>query len=791
MRIGNLWVVCVFATAVSLTFCCLNVVGTAAPIFPTHDELEEETEEEIAYERAMDSTAFPSYPQLLPAELGGKELEQYEAFKSKLDQTGNQFSTDQQLTAYVNTAAKTIEAKRRICKYANGRLKGEWCHHHLALDSSTAPLYQEGGFRADGAAYDPVNEHLYVVSHAGHLYKIEPGQKVKWSLRNHHKNLRGDDFNGVNLKDGFFRLLHQQPNGAMEFSDDQGRTWMNANGALFENFWNFRTLVTNRGTGKRVVAHGGLYQQPDHIAFHRIYISNDYGLNYVTSQATAHLEKEKFDVQICKPHNSNSIYCFAREKRSAKITIYRMTESDADFIDLGVTVALGGLDSVLGTEIDGAVHFYISFGNTNIFYSNDEGESWKQTSDSNSKQNILEVHATKPNICFKGFVDLHVSTDFGATWSSGRHTFKQTPGKHKFYVWDLQFIRTFDREKDGNFTFAGFDFGSYFSHTPEDWTSWISINSGSPTMLSYDAATSEKHRRIYSANQDRGVQSFADDGQGGKTHASPCLREANSDILRVAVAKGGDSVWFWYYYGSIGRAPVVGGGDYSAVVKKNFYPRFAATSLIPSPDPQEDAVFIPWGEQIQKVSFDGQAIVREMHPYVFPEAVWSFNYSQVNTDRWYAGLRSGGLMYSDDGGKSFKRSDYSGVWPESTSSHRKNRAAIATCPVNPQAVYYAGLGNVFLVSTDGGKTLKNFNKGLNVRRIVDMDVSDDGKFVFAACEFNGPWVFSVDKRRWYKMAGDDVPALVGFTDVQFIGRTNTVRFAVYGSGILDFKIDRL
>ncbi len=85
----------------------------------------------------------------------------------------------------------------------------------------------------------------------------------------------------------------------------------------------------------------------------------------------------------------------------------------------------------------------------------------------------------------------------------------------------------------------------------------------------------------------------------------------------------------------------------------------------------------------------------------------------------------------------------------------------------------------------------NQNNGLQVARIVDLAVSENGKYVFAACGFRGAWVFSVQQKRWYKMDGPDVPARVAFTDVQYISSKDTVRFATYGSGILDFRISQI
>lgn len=751
---------------------------------------EEESEEEIAYERAMDGTSFPKEPEFIPSNLKDKALKDYKLSQKNLEENGYKFSTKEALDKYIKSASSNMTSGNRPNEYiyANNSLTGFWSQKYFDMNSSNGVAFTEGGFRSDGSVYDPVNDELYVVSHAGHLYKIDESQNKKWSLRNHKKNLRGDDFNGVNLPNGAFRLVHQKANGAMEFSDDEGRTWANANGAFFQNSWNFKTVVTKKGSGRRIVAHGGRYVGSNNTAFHRIYISNDNGLNYSISQTTKHLTINEFDVIINKPHNSKSVYCFARRKSDNKVFMYRMQENNNDLVYMGQPVNLNGLQSVVATEVNNKVHFYLSFNNTDIYYSNDEGATWTQTSSTNTEKNVLDIHPTQPNIIFKGFLDLNMSTDNGRTWTTNRHRIGPAQASKAHYVWDLQHLKTFDKENGGNFTFVGFDFGSYYTSTPNVWTSWKSINKGNPGMLCYDAATSEKYNRVFTANQDRGSQSFiADDGTNAN-YITPTLREANTDILRVATAKGGESSWYWYYYGAIGRASVVGGGNYITVVKKDFYPNFIATSMIASPDPNEDAVYIPWGTQLQKIAFINNQIVRRNHPFVFPEPAHSFGYSKLNTNRWYAGLKSGPFMYSTDGGTSFIRSSYSGAWPQSDGSHRKTRAVIATSPMDEATVYYAGKGNIFLISNDGGASFTKHTNGLNVKKIIDMDASHDGQFIFAACDFDGAWVFSVANNKWFKMTGADVPSLLSFTDVQFIEATNTARFATYGSGIIDFNI---
>lgn len=747
---------------------------------------EEETPEEIAYEMAMDSEALPKPFDL--ETLKGNALTEYNNWVKSAEKSNFKFSTQKDFYSYFKSAKQNMAMQQpKKYAYANSTLSGTWDQKYLHMSSTTNPGYKEGGFRTDGSLYDPVNKDIYIVSFAGHIYKIDESAPVKWSIRNQTKNFKGDKFNGVNLKDGSFRMLNQKANGSMEFSDDEGRTWMDANGAFFEGAANYTTLVTKKDNVKRIVAHGARRNVSDGNSFYDyVYISTDYGLNYTTS--ALNFKSNVFDVEILKPHTSKSVYLFAKRNSDSKLFVYKMGENDTDFSLLHEpTTAIEALDSVKGSTINGITHFYISYGNTSIFYSDDEGATWTQkTTSSDTGRNIAEIHPSQPNIVFKGFIELWISTDFGVNWTRNNHFLTN----NDIYVWDLQHFKTFDKEDGGAITISGYDFGTYYSTTPEDWNSWTSISQGNPTIMCYDAETSEKYNVVYTANQDRGSQSFSGNNNYDKTVPIPTSREANTDVLRVAVAKGGESAWYWYYFGTIGRSAVTNGANYRTVTRADFYGNWAATSMIASPNDNEDAVYIPWGTGLQKIIYNGSEVVREIHPFVFNGPTSSFGFSKLNKNRWYVGLKSGQFMYSTNGGSAFTAGTYNGLWPQQDDSHRKQRQVIATSPIDEATVYYAGKGNAFLISHDGGKTFTNHNSGLTVERISELDASPNGQFIFAACEFDGAWVYSLQQDQWFKMTGVDVPEAINYTDVQFIESENAVRFATYGSGIIDFILDQ-
>jgi len=746
-----------------------------------HGEDYEESEEEISFEMAMEKEAHPAV--FDPTVIKGNELLQYNKWLNNLKATNFKFSSDEDFSKYKETASKNMQMPPPEENfYANNTLSGFW-------DQKELTLFDESGFRTDGSVYDPVNNEFYVVSFGGHIYKIDEGAENEWLLRNDQNNfsnnnfrLAGLHFNGVNLPDGSFRLLHQQKNGGMEFSDDEGRTWITANGAFFTNGNNYKTLVAERGTGKKIVAFGN---QRDDIGWRdSVFISDDYGLNYYESSVVVYDPAN--DTNILKPYGSNTIYYFVLRRSDNRLSIYKMGENDSDFSLLSETYpGIEAVTSLKGTTVNGTTTIYVSYNNDTIFYTTDEGATWTKTGDTPQDRNIVDVHPTKPNICFTGFVRLYISFDYGNTWVDNGN--RLPPIQH---VWDLQHMRSYEKEDGSFFTLGGFDFGAFYSSTPEAWDSWTTINKGSPAMMCYDAATSEKHNRIYGANQDRGSQSILGNDGGQDNFISPALREANTDVLRVAIAKDGESAWFWYYFGTIGRSPVVGGGDFSAVTRKDFYGNWTATMMVASPNQTEDAVYIPWGNQLQKISYDGSDVNRTSHSYTFPEATLSFGYSEVNKNRWYVALASGKVMYSTDGGNTFSQSNYSGPWPQGqVSSSRKRSPAFATSPIDEATVYYAGEGTNFLISTDGGQTFTNHNDGLEVDRIVSLAASPNGQFIFAACDFDGAWVFSIQQDKWFKMDSINLPKAVRYSAVQFIESENLVRYGTYGSGILDLRLN--
>lgn len=266
--------------------------------------------------------------------------------------------------------------------------------------------------------------------------------------------------------------------------------------------------------------------------------------------------------------------------------------------------------------------------------------------------------------------------------------------------------------------------------------------------------------------------------------------------LRVSFANHETSVWTWFYYGRIRHRYNFPTGNTATAVYDGLGNWWAAP-IIASPDPSEDAIYAAYGSNLQKFSYNASnnTIAKTAHPFDFEtqfgDELGGFGYSELNRDLWYATLNNGDFAYSKDGGQTWTKSSYTGQKPRANDqgyNYAKNQIVIKASRLDTNKVYYAGVGNSFLISEDGGKDFVLKNNGLNIHRMRDFALSPDEKFIFAACGYGGAWVYSVEDDSWSQMSDAPIPS-VDFTDVEFIERKNCVRFSTYGSGIIELTLN--
>lgn len=674
-----------------------------------------------------------------------------------------------------NSVKSALKSATVNSSYANGKVTGTWSQ--VRFLASNQHSY---GFRVDGSVYDKGNDVIYAISYAGHIWKINRTesdfQKTEWELINHKYSFKTSYIEGLNKADGSFRMVRSS-DSEMQYSDDEGRSWNAAGGVQFTEK-TFEGTVTETGNGNRIFVAGKT--SSGNI---RTYVSVDNGETY--SALSPAFNVDSYTVKVFKPCFSSSVFLAAFNNSTSKIDIYECKADDADFqLIYSPVTTFTGLTRIFGTYFEDRFHFYIAGAKTNIYYSNDKGASWQIKSTNNSGDGDIyprTVHPTKPGVIFRGYLDINYSINFGTTFSNFSH----------LLGWDVHHMKMYQKKDGSYFHFVGNDFGCYISETPELSSSYVQLNNSAPIQMCYDADHGQNYSSSFTSTQDRGTMGYL-----SAKDESYTTDVKTTDGLRVTLANNDESVWTWMYYGSIFHQSNFAART-SAMAQVDFTGNWWAAPMVPSPDVKEDAVYVAAGERLTKFTFNpsSQKIIQTEHYFNFYEETGNkltgFGYSPLNPRRWYASVKNGDFLYSVDGGQSFEKSEYTGTMPganDQTYNYFKNQHVIKASNINEERVYYAGIGNLFLISDDGGKTFINHNTGLDIYRIRDFDFTPDEKFIFAACAYGGIWVYSVDDDQWYEMNDEPVP-YVDFTDLEFIKKENTVNFATYGNGILRLKLD--
>nr|MDA3853144.1 discoidin domain-containing protein [Bacteroidales bacterium] len=563
-------------------------------------------------------------------------------------------------------------------------------------------------------------------------------------------------------------------NDNIEYSNDEGRNWTKSLGTDFQ-ITGESGCIANSINGDRAV----VLAEID--GANKVAISYD-GINYTTANLS--INKTTYATSLLKPLNSNNVYVVARNKTTNLPTIYRMLPSSSTFEELYTSsTPTAWFTRLLGTYVDGIYHFYHISGN-DIFYSKDEGKSWTKIEavnfgDTNGNCNVRTVHPSQPNILFRGYLDTYMSTDKGASFGDWGHQLG----------WDTHHMRMHQR-KDGTYLhLIGNDFGIYISSSPEEKNSYFELNHLAPIQMAYDMDVSDNFNTGFTALQDRGTRSFINSD-------APYSDEIRStDGLRVTLANNEKSVWTLMYFGTVYYQANFGfqAGDKTTV---NVAGNWVGASMVASPDPDEDAVIVAvdGASKLKKLKYNASSktISTTELPVDFMaltgQSVSASGSSPLNKDIWYAIVKDGTFLYSLDAGATYTKSSSAKLarGNDQGYNYNRNQQVIKGSKLDEKTVYVAGVNNAFYISKNNGVTFTNYASGLDVYRIRDFDLSEDEKFIFAACGSAGAWVYSVEDNKWFKMDGANVP-YIDFTAVNYTPSKNMVQFGTYGYGVLDFK----
>jgi len=615
------------------------------------------------------------------------------------------------------------------------------------------------------------------------------------------------------------RLVAHIESGPIYFSDDNGQNWTQATGLPSANY----SSAINRQEGHKIYVTNNS----------AVYLSTDMGESFSMFQdfgsaESSALYSPRYEVQ----EGSSNVY-LARNGG-----FYILNPSQSEFTQVGNFTSFHG-DFAL--SIGGDMEVLYVTEDHNYWVSEDEGLSWTRkfpngnwfgdTSGKMSAGKFLAAHPEDPNIVLGGYAHPVLSTDAlnsVSTDHTGWGLYQlgtQLPADLyqniiRFnYHPDFQATQFFYNSSGDLLSARSSDGGIFISY--KEWTDFprpgvgfdnssyadahfINLNTlNTITPLVYRDALftgANDPNHIYFGTQDQGSQNV--------------IPNTSGDLLDFHQSVGGDgpsidsydgvNAWKWNRTGSIVWAPVSIYGNSGSFKSMAFiYSEFDFMPMTEFSDETDmgwvqsyidhhtpDENFWLLSKQLHRAQWDGTRLSSHTIDKGRNQ-VAALAQANENPDILYM-LQDGKVFISTNRGDTFGNgintpfSKTPGGWTEG------DIGSGVVLPGNDDWILFSGpsTNNVgSILSIDGGSTWKDvtgvYPAGVDAQT-GGMIVTPTGESVYAGTDM-GAYVFDVEQEEWFPLAEG-----IGFfnaVDLDYIESSHTVRFATFGSGILDFVIE--
>ncbi len=680
-------------------------------------------------------------------------------------------------------------------EYANGRILGQW------IEKGSNNL----AGRVHILDYDTSSKTIYLASAGGNIWKGTINGN-DWICLNNGKKFANPRMVKILWKGDKSRLIVVANSPAsVYFTDDEGANWNKANG--FENAerwgWTIRGAVTinqdvyvllnewNFSTWKSMIS---LYKSSnlckDFTRLYSVYI--DHSLTDIWASS-----------------NSTNILYFA-----IKDTLYKV-DNQGKFQLVGTYSFINNY--VSGIQLRGfashnQIYLYYALKTTNtqtlFYYSSNEGKNFTKTGKFDFfpfEKNSFEVSSINPANLYFGQVEFYRSTDFGNSWkkaNSWGEYYKNMETKLHADIPGVISYRVWNSSK-GNFDevlFVCTDGGLYLSTDNGISFRNLSLNNLNISQY-YSVYTFDKAGKILIAgSQDQGLQINYSDNGG----TLPFKQVISGDYGYLTSSDGGRHLWTTYP----GFAMLVFNpqeGQFSARTWKFIGSGFLwLPPVLADPEFPHKAYLLSGNNQqpagtpasyIYELTYEEttDSINYNVLPFNFARndanrKISALSISPINKNFWFA--------LSNDG-KFFRSLDRGATWEEienvaAPKGHYFYGNKIVASSYNLGKIIIAGSGYStpgVLISNDTGKTFQPLGTNIPSTLFYDIEFNADESLLFAATEI-GPFIYHFYEKKWHFLGGGNCPDNI-FWDVEYLPSLNTVRYATYGRGIWDFKIENV
>ncbi|MCC6727677.1 MAG: T9SS type A sorting domain-containing protein [Saprospiraceae bacterium] len=684
---------------------------------------------------------------------------------------------------------------RAIEFFADSTVMGEWTER--GSDN------QAGNLRT--VDYHAPSDQIYAISEGGSVWRGGTDNEG-WQVLNDDRRFNPRLIKAQSMASGGVRIL--APEGKILFySDDEGLNWQQSQFSpdFYDGWGSPRQLVALASEPNTLYY---LVETWDNVPWEPriwLYRSTDNGSNFTRIKAFDHGETSR--ISLWQPLGSDQIFLLDRNS-----AMYRV---EADSVPLQATVT--GLPADTELRLTGSLDanslpvFYALSSSADVYRSNDGGQNWalQGSSPSQAWEVGMICSPFNPDHLILGEVNCQESKDGGATWNFVNEWWEYYGDINTLHA-DIMDLKAF-RKTDGTpFLLIANHGGLHISYDEMETTQNIGL-SGLGIGQYYDVLTNPAYPNyIYLGSQDQGWQWTNEADQSGPSYFK---QQLSGDYGMMQLSNNYQSIWvqypggdFSFYADALGLFSAWGDsnwnlpeGDVPALdwivptaptAYANGNSIFVAGGNINEGQPGSHLITLsassspPFGITADQFNFDFLANSNTGNGHIS-----AIRQSELDPDR---------LFVSTDDGTFFRSLDAGSTWEKSQGFTGPPvdwiyTACILASKKNPDLVWISGSGysnQAVFKSENGGQTFSPMTIGLPHTLVQEIVANPDESLIFAATAV-GPYVFVVEKNRWFPLIGAQTP-LQWYTCVEYVdfpeGTDDIVRFGSYGRGVWDFKI---
>lgn len=673
---------------------------------------------------------------------------------------------------------------------ADGRMIGKWV--------------EKGSNNVSGRMHtvdvDFDNNIIYGASAMGNVWKADFTDPSNWtSLNDNHRFGDIRMLRVVTSSKGKRIIAAASGPFMVHYSDDGGVNWKSATGLDGPQGWGGIRRAVMSADESHVYLFGTEWDYKNWRAVSTLYMSSDQGSTF-TNLGQWDYNSDKCDVWTSRDTISPTFFLkgdslFQIESSSKLDFVHSLTYADS-INNVGSLLLQGTVRSARSI-----LKVLESTNNLCTFVtSTNDGKSWSSGGEFSGGlfgTNSYKVWPHDPQVLAVGTVDAFVSRDGGSKDSWNRiNSWGEYYGnvKEKLHA-DIDGI-DFITDRTGNvLAFISTDGGVFMSS--DDMFTFENITySGVGTSQYYSVLTStEPPYFVYCGSQDQGYQR-APDTSVGRLAMSQTI---SGDYGHLTSSNKGRSVWC-DYPGFVMLYPNAKGGGtnpgWDFVGKNHLWlppvtadPNDSASAYVASGGDADQSYI--WRLTNKHVPKRGDSIITSH---------WSFDFSQGNSGRNVSAIAFSPIDHSHcyvltNDGQFFDSLGVDGKWKRldtvAPGSHYFYGSVILPSTLNLRKLWIAGSGysnpGVY-ESSDEGKTFTPIDSGLPKTMIYGLAATENEQFLFAATEV-GPFVYSVEARKWYDLSLGNAPDMV-YWSVEYVPAMHLARFGTYGRGVWDFVVDQ-